>query len=214
MGSPEALNDSHVLQLIELLGPLPDNLKHAWLNYDQYFDEHGVQTSFRNEWVPETAFMSSNTPSVDGEDTIIEKENGAGEVVEHGFDDEDPILRPDRCPFPAHLVPSVVEIYEDKGFMDEDDGIGDGSDTYTPDLPLAGRFMRDKHPDISQREAEAAVDLLEQILRYNPAERPTATNLLRHPWIVKFCKGKGDSTAVSIAHLEKLSTSEEGSRSR
>ena len=48
MGNPEALDDSHVLQLIELLGPLPDNLKHAWSNYDQYFDELDVQTSFRN----------------------------------------------------------------------------------------------------------------------------------------------------------------------
>jgi hypothetical protein len=197
MGNPEALDDSHVLQLIELLGPLPDKLKHAWLNYDQYFDKHDVQTSFRNEWVPEIDFMSSNTPSIDGEDNIIENENSAGEGIEYGFDDEDPMPRPDQSPFLAHLVPSIIEIYEHTGFQDDDDGIGDDSDTYTPDLPLAGRFMRDKHPDMSQGEAEAALDLLQQILRYDPAERPTTTDLLKHPWIVKFCEGKGDSTAVS-----------------
>ena len=112
--------------------------------------------------------------------TIIENENSAGEGVEHGFDNENSMPRPDQCPFPAHLVPSIVEIYEATGFQDDGDDIGDDS-------------------DMSQGEAEAAVDLLQQILRYDPAERPTITDLLKHPWIVKFCKGKGDSTTVSIA---------------
>ena len=133
--------------------------------------------------------MSDDSPSVDGEDNIVENENSTHEAVEHEFDDGGPMPRHDRCPFPAHLVPSVVEICEDKGFQVDDDGTGDGSDTYTPDLPLKGRFMRDKHPDMSQREAEAAEDLLEQILRYDPVERLTTTDLLRHPWIVKFCEG-------------------------
>jgi len=40
MGNFEALHDNHVFQMIELLGPLPVNLKHAWSSYGQYFDEH------------------------------------------------------------------------------------------------------------------------------------------------------------------------------
>lgn len=197
LGNPEALDDSHVLQLIELLGPLPDHLKHAWSNYDQYFDEHDVQTSFRSKWVPEFDFMSSHTPSVDGEDNGIENEKGADQGIEHGFDDEYPMPKPDQSPFPAYLFPSILEIYDSRHFLDDDDDAGDDSDNYTPDLPLAGRFMRDKHPDMSQGESEAAMDLLQQILRYDPAERPTTTDILRHPWIINFCQGKDDSTTVS-----------------
>jgi len=40
------------------------------------------------------------------------------------------------------------------------DEIDDDSDTYTAGLPLAPRFMRDKHPDMSQAEGEDVVDLL------------------------------------------------------
>ena len=192
MGNPEALDDSHVLQLIELLGPLPENLKRAWLNYYQYFDEHDVQTSFRNEWAPELDFMSSHTPSENGGDEGNENDNSADDGAGYEMHENYPIPRPDQSHILAHLVPSIVEVYEHTGFRDDDDGNGDESDTYTPDLPLAGRFMRDKHSDMSQEEAEAALNFLQQILKYDPAERPTTTDLLRHPWIEKFCKDKGD----------------------
>ena len=96
MGNPEALDDDHVLQMIELLGPLPDNLKRTWSSYRQCFGEHDVQTSL------------------------------------------------------------------------------------------------DKHPNMSQGEAEAAMELLERILRYDPAERPSPTDLLTNPWIVEFCRAESD----------------------
>ncbi|RMZ87662.1 hypothetical protein DV736_g5110, partial [Chaetothyriales sp. CBS 134916] len=201
MANPEALHDDHVLQMIELLGPLPDNLKQAWSNYGQYFDEHDVQTSFRNEWTPEMDFMFSNTPSVHGEDDVNENDaSNAGE----GVDVEGPLQGPHQSPFPAHLVPSVVEIYEPAGFLHNDDGIDDGdSDTYVPDIPLKGRFMRDKHPNMSQGEAEVARELLDQILRYDPTERPSTTDLLRHPWIVEFCQTKCNSAAKEIPSPRK-----------
>lgn len=150
MGNPEALDDSHVLQLIELLGPLPENLKRAWLNYYQYFDEHDVQTSFRNEWAPELDFVSSHTPSENGGDEGNENDNSADDGAGYEMHENYPIPRPDQSDILAHLVPSVVEVYEDTGFWDDDDGNGDETNTYTPDLPLAGRFMRDKHSDMSQ----------------------------------------------------------------
>jgi len=43
---------------------------------------------------------------------------------------------------------------------------------------------------MAPEEAEAVASLLQQILQYDPAKRPTATDLLRHPWIEKFCAGK------------------------
>ena len=200
MGNPEALDDDHVLQMIELLGPLPDKLKQVWSGYSRYFDEHDVQTSFRNEWVPDMDLMFSNSPSIHGEDDVNKNDaSSAGEGVENRSDDEGPLQEPDQNPFPAHLVPSVIEIYEPAGFQHGDDGINDGdSDTYTPDIPLKGRFMRDKHPNMSQGEAEMAVNLLEQILRYDPAQRPSTTDILRHPWIMEFCQAESNSVAEAI----------------
>jgi hypothetical protein len=199
MGYSEALDDSHVLQLIELLGPLPEKLKRAWLNYYQCFDGHDVQTSFRNEWAPELDFMSSHTPSENGCDEENENDNSADDGAGYEMHENYPLPSPDQSRILDHLVPSIVEVYAYTGFPEDDDSNRDESDTYTPDLPLAGRFMRDKHSDMSQEEAEAALNLLQQILKYDPAERPTTTGLLRHPWIEKFCKDKGGLVTATIA---------------
>ena len=92
IGNPEALDDDHILQMIELLGPLPDNLTRVWSSYGQYFDEHDVQTSFRNEWAPDMDFMFSNSPSIHGENHINDNDAGSvGKGVEHGSNDEGPL---------------------------------------------------------------------------------------------------------------------------
>ncbi|RMZ83476.1 hypothetical protein DV737_g1586, partial [Chaetothyriales sp. CBS 132003] len=164
----------------------------SWSSYGQYFDEQDAQTSFRNEWAPDMDFMFSHSPSIHGEDDVNDNDaSGAGQGVEQ---------EPDQNPFPAHLVPSVIEIYEPAPFRHNDDGVdNDDSETYIPDMPLKGRFLRDKHPNMSEGEAEAAMELLEQILRYDPAERPSTTDLLRHPWIVEFCQVESDGPAKAIS---------------
>jgi len=192
MGNPEAVDDNHVLQLIELLGPLPENLKSAWLNYHQYFNEHDVQTSFENDWVPDLDFMSSHTPSENGGDEGNENDDSADDGAGYDMHEMHPIPNPDQSHILAHVFPSILEEYEPTRFQHDDDGGRDESGTFIPDLPLAGRFMRDKHSDMTQEEAEAALNLLQQILMYDPAQRPTTTELLRHPWIEKFCKDKRD----------------------
>lgn len=39
----DATDDHHLLQLYELLGPLPPAITRLWPRYDQYFDSHGKQ---------------------------------------------------------------------------------------------------------------------------------------------------------------------------
>ncbi|RMZ91399.1 hypothetical protein DV736_g1361, partial [Chaetothyriales sp. CBS 134916] len=89
-------------------------------------------------------FMFSNSPSIHGEDDLNDNDAGSvGEDVEHGSNDE------------------VIEIYAPASFQHNDGIDVDDSDAYIPDIPLRGRFMRDKHPNMSQGEAEAA-DLYHQ----------------------------------------------------
>lgn len=203
MGNPEALDDDHVLQLIELLGPLPVNLKKAWSNYYEYFDKNDIQTSFTNTWCPELDFASSHTPS----------ENNGGEGNEDGKDVDSGIEdeihenyskpKPDQSHILHHLVPSVVEFYKPVGLRNNDEDNDNDDEPYTPDLQLAGRFMRDKNPGMSQDEAEAALDLLQKILQYDPSTRPTTTELLRHPWIEKFCNDRTGVMKATIASASK-----------
>ena len=56
-----------------------------------------------------------------------------------------------------------------------------------PDLyeSLAARFSRTKHPDLGDAEAIAIFLLIRKMLTYDPAERPTAEELLKHPWFVE-----------------------------
>lgn len=50
------------------------------------------------------------------------------------------------------------------------------------DEPFETRFHREKACDIDDNEEDSVMDLLRQILRYEPEKRPSAEELLSHPW--------------------------------
>lgn len=56
-----------------------------------------------------------------------------------------------------------------------------------PDLyeSLEARFSRAKHPDLADAEAIGVIMLIRKMLTYDPFERPTAEELLKHPWFVE-----------------------------
>ncbi|KAF9701433.1 hypothetical protein EKO04_000677 [Ascochyta lentis] len=56
-----------------------------------------------------------------------------------------------------------------------------GSGIYVYDT-LEQRFAKRKHPDIDDEEAAVICQLIREILVYDPAERPSAAELLKHPW--------------------------------
>jgi hypothetical protein len=60
MGNRDYLDDDHILQTIELLGPLPADLKGAWLRYRNYFDENDIQTVFVVDWAPILGNLDEN----------------------------------------------------------------------------------------------------------------------------------------------------------
>ncbi|KAJ8105415.1 hypothetical protein OPT61_g10192 [Boeremia exigua] len=47
---------------------------------------------------------------------------------------------------------------------------------------LEQQFAEAKHPDIGDDEAAVICQIIQKILAYDPAERPTAAELLEHPW--------------------------------
>lgn len=47
---------------------------------------------------------------------------------------------------------------------------------------LETRFREEKSSDINEKEEEIVIDLLRSALRYEPDMRPSAEQLLSHPW--------------------------------
>jgi hypothetical protein len=72
--------------MTEPLGALPNNLKRAWSICHKYFNEHDVQTSFRNEWSPEFDILSSKSSLDEGGNENV---HNAGGAAEHKIYDED-----------------------------------------------------------------------------------------------------------------------------
>jgi len=50
------------------------------------------------------------------------------------------------------------------------------------DDPLEIRFKDHKPDDIDDLEADVITSLMKSILKYEPSQRPTAEDLLEHPW--------------------------------
>ena len=206
MGDRNYLDDDHILQMIELLGPLPADLKSAWLRYRNYFDENDVQTVFVVDWTPSLGSLDENLTEEEDE----EKEKGEHRAesdmnlpdskAEEEEEEEEAYKARWRAPESANAVPtqqlypSLVEVvYDSRSSHALGSDLGEGSDTHARPVepPLRDRWLRDKHPAMAPDEAEAVASLLQQILQYDPADRPTTTDLLRHPWIEKFCASRG-----------------------
>ena len=193
MGSRECLDDDHIVQVIALLGPLPKDLRIAWPRYRNYFDDQDTQPVFVVDWAP--SIESFDEDMIDGqhpEESSVDLTNG----------DADEAAR-DRCMGPGpekevpveQLYPSLVELYNQRLSHNNIPDLDDGPDANagSPEPPLRDRWFRDKHPDMDSEESDAVASFLEQILQYDPAARPTTTELLKHPWIEKFCAGKTNS---------------------
>jgi serine/threonine protein kinase len=54
---------------------------------------------------------------------------------------------------------------------------------------LEARFTRAKNPDLDCGETITLCMLIRKMLAYDPAERPTAEELLKHPWFVEAAAG-------------------------
>ncbi|KAF5234764.1 hypothetical protein FANTH_11953 [Fusarium anthophilum] len=111
-----SLDDEHLLEIVEKLGPLPEELFRHWKTSSLYYNEDGKIYNWMIDGVPE------------GED-------------------------------PVTTDPSELEPME--------------------------KAFDEKCPEMAEEEAQEVKELIRWILQYDPAKRPSAEEILRHPWFAE-----------------------------
>ena len=194
-GGREYIDDEHIIQMVALLGPLPEYLKNAWPRFRKYFDENGTQTVFEVDWPLSIGSSDDNMT-----ESSYPEENDM--ALPEGNVDEDSCYGERRRAImeevpSQQLYPSLVEVYKDQTPAISISGPAEDTNVDTGPMqpPLRDRWQDNKHPEITPDEAEAIASLLQQIFRYDPAERPTTTELLRHPWVEDFCANRAGCDA-------------------
>ena len=85
---------------------------------------------------------------------------------------------------PGKSAEGIQALEDGKKEIEEQNG-GEGLECnegpYIED-PLEVLFDRNKQNDIDAEEAKVVTTLIRQILRYEPSERPSAQDILEHPW--------------------------------
>ena len=188
MYGKESRDDSHLMQLTSVLGPLPAKLKNSWSRYGTYFDENGNMKKFD---VDDDAFSYSefdNLPAEDRRSTASDTEN---EVHEERHE-EDPSVtslahlgKPSEY-FDPELYPSILKVFKLKARQDHDDPQSI-TEYNALNPPLRERWLDEKHPDTELEESELVLDLLERLFTYDPGQRLTTKEILQHAWIRNYC---------------------------
>ena len=194
--SKESQNDSHLLQLSSVLGPLPAKLKNKWPRYGTYFDEDGIMKKFivDDDAIDYSEF--DNLPARNSRSTASDTE-----------EDEETITPP-RHPgkscekFNPELYPSIIKLFKPKACEEHDDPQSFAEYTAL-NPPLREIWLNEKHPDMELEESELVLDLLQNLLTYDPGQRPTTKEILQHAWIRKYCAlddehGRGLKSAAAV----------------
>jgi serine/threonine protein kinase len=90
------------------------------------------------------------------------------------------------------LYPSLIELYQRTHSDKTHPSLGQNNDIDAKgptSPPLSDRWWQDRYPDMASEESEAVADLLHKIFRYEPTERLATREILKHPWITRYCMG-------------------------
>ncbi|KAI1036061.1 hypothetical protein LB504_011426 [Fusarium proliferatum] len=130
----ETSNDEHLIQLWEVIGPLPKPLLEKWRRADQYFDSSGNRLEVKPQ---EDDYVSGgeDLESTDGTDEEDEESNGP------------PLAYVGRF------------------------------------LSLEDQLMAERPGYIGYAEAKEILELLRWIFQYDPAHRPSTSDLINHSWL-------------------------------
>jgi hypothetical protein len=150
----ESADDDHLIELNDVLEPLPGFwLKEKWPRAAKFF---GPNRERLNPYSEEDAEME-----VMDDTSIEEMDNADSKELEEAHQEEE------------------EEEEEEEERDDGDDKMEDG--IWIND-PLEKLFEKNKPADIDEAEAEVVTALIRQILKYEPSQRPSALELLQHPW--------------------------------
>ena len=159
----EDQDDEHFLQFSGILGPLPQHILSRWPRANLYYDSEGRQ----REKHPEKPRNEEGS-----ETELARKERAEDEQLPGGHVDGDT---------PGdHLGGEAIP-------GDDHGGDNDSEDAYDipPLLSLEGYFNEYKRADVSDKEAAAITELIRLVLQYDPKKRPSAVELLKHPWFAE-----------------------------
>lgn len=179
----EAIRDMNLIQFSEVIGPLPEVMFRTWERGESYFAQD--RTTRRSEML------------IDGEDGTwdfmetddyagIEGNSESGEEIEEENDEEGgggAFTRRDNVEL------EEADDHKDDAFFDM---LGAWPSVSTdeeepliimaPCRSLEERFSDKKPQDVDEVEEQQMVHLLRWIFQYDAAARPTAEEILDHPW--------------------------------
>ncbi|KAK2776941.1 hypothetical protein FQN52_003274 [Onygenales sp. PD_12] len=170
----EDIDDDHLNELHDVLGPLPEAWFSKWSRAHLWFGPNGERLNPRlDEEEPEEEGVMDEDPS-DYEDMqdlsedevgpAIDERNRDDDLSDGNIDDDDP-------------DPTVLADAGPTGAVTREDEI-----MATLSEPLEVQFEKNKPDDINAEEARVITSLIRSILQYDRSKRPTAEELLQHEW--------------------------------
>ncbi|KAI9830155.1 MAG: hypothetical protein M1819_005832 [Sarea resinae] len=158
-------DDGHLQDLNDILEPLPDAWMSKWPRSHHYFGPN------RERIIPPLPL----NPKVD--ENVVKRDEKDGDTV------------PDSDMSDVDSVGSGADTEEGKEEGgDENDTGEDKDDDFKPKWvndSLEVLFEQNKPDDIDTEEAKVITELIRSILQFEPSQRPSAEELLQHPWFNK-----------------------------
>lgn len=155
-------DDDHLLDLNDVIEPLPNSCLCKWPRAHKYFGPN------RERLVPEIhedEGMDEDFKFSNGDDMDFDEDYSNDEAYPHHMADE-----PVEDENSEHDKMSFVDV-----------ALANQPPMITNDS-LENQFDKNKPDDIDSEEAKIITELIRKILRYEPSERPTAADLLQHGW--------------------------------
>lgn len=152
VGTQEETDDDHFLALHDILGELPEDIAAGWGRKNLWFGPEGERL---NPYAPKPNGEAGSNQEDKRDNSTQERQDDTAEV-------EDDDFRPEPSPNDFEYPPEAYII--------------------TPFPSLEQLFDENKPDTIDENEARVITDLIRRILRYDPAERPSAADLLAEEW--------------------------------
>lgn len=183
--SDQAITDMNLIQFSEVIGPLPEGMFRAWERGESYFSQD--RTTRRSEMLvdgEEGTWDFMETDDYDGSDGYSE----SGEEAEEEGDEEGGGGASTRR---DDIQLSEADDHEDEADYDMLEALASVSAATDEEEPLIimapcrsleERSAAKKPQDVNKVEEQQIVHLLRWIFQYDAAARPTAEEILGHPW--------------------------------
>lgn len=200
LDADDAIRDVSLIQFSEILGPLPETMFNAWTRGSSYFAEdrktrlpemldHGGKDGAFDFVLRE----GSDGGESEGEDAQDEKE-GDGEEGddEEGSDGEGVWGERDDNEDAASMM-SFGPWSEPANASSKEWWV-----MMTHCNTLEQRLRKNRPEDIDEAEEQQILHLLRWVFQYEPAARPSAEEILTHPWFKNTGQGEGEGASTTI----------------